>query len=81
MNAKPPSPQDVAVVATSTRGDAPAWHGDMAIRRYEEAGLRKPCKIRMKLYTVETAELTPVGRLQQADSTALMSGLRTLLAP
>ena len=70
----------VAVVAMVTRGDAPDWHGDMPISLYEEAGLRKPCKVRMKLYTVETAELTPVGRLQKADSTALTSGLRTLLA-
>ncbi|BBE00111.1 hypothetical protein SAMIE_1036110 [Sphingobium amiense] len=70
----------VAVVAMITRGDAPAWHGDMTISHYEEAGLRKPCKIRMKLYTVETAELTPVGRLQTADRSALTSGLRRLLA-
>jgi mRNA interferase MazF len=70
----------VAVVAMITRGDAPARHGDMTISRYEEAGLHKPCKIRMKIYTVETAQLTPVGRLQTADSTALTSGLRALLA-
>jgi len=70
----------VAIVAMITREDAPAWHGDMPVARYGDAGLRKPCKIRMKLYTVETAELTPIGRLQTEDCRNLTIGLRTVLA-
>lgn len=70
----------VAVVAMITRADAPGWHGDIKVMQYERAGLRKPCKIRMKFHTMELSALDHVGRLEQGDRDALTAGLKKLLA-
>lgn len=70
----------VAVVAMITRAHAPGWHGDIDLKDHDAAGLRKPCKIRMKFHTVELSTLDHVGRLRPDDSKALAAGLRKLLA-
>ncbi len=68
----------VAIVAMITRDDAPAWHGDLPVTRHQDAGLHKPCKIRMKLYTIETQELSPIGQLHKEDQYRLTDGLKRL---
>jgi mRNA interferase MazF len=70
----------VAIVAMVTRESAPPWHGDIVVKHHDSAGLHKPCKIRMKLHTVEVAQLDPVGRLHAEDRKALAGGLKELLA-
>ena len=70
----------VAIVAMITREDAPPWQGDLPVTRLEDAGLHKPCKIRMKLYTVEIADLAPIGHLHGDDRHVLSAGLKRLRA-
>lgn len=69
-----------AVIAMITREAASPWPGDVVITHLAEAGLTKPCKVRMKLHTIQTDSVRPVGMLHDMDRAAVLKSLRECLA-
>ncbi len=56
------------------------WPSDVSIRRWREAGLRVPCKVRLKLFTLdEHLILRRIGRLSEEDGVAVGEALRQAL--
>ncbi len=70
----------VAIVAMITRLDAPAWYGDLIVQKYENSGLNKPCKIRMKIFTIDLSASRNVGRLDPVDQQRLTDTLKQTFA-
>ena len=69
--------QTVLAMITSTRSD---WRSDVAIRRWKEAGLNVPCKVRLKLFTLDnTLILRKAGRLANPDGEAVGNALSRYL--
>lgn len=56
------------------------WPTDVPLTAYGEAGLHKPCKFRLKLFTVEAdLVLYKVGEVAGADREAITDVIRALL--
>ena len=69
--------QTILAMITSTRGD---WLSDVAIRRWQDAGLNVPCKVRLKLFTLDnTFILRKAGRLVNPDGEAVGQALSRYL--
>lgn len=69
--------QWILAMITSARGE---WASDVSIRRWREAGLRVPCKLRLKLFTLdESLILRRIGRLSAEDGIAVREALRLAL--
>ncbi len=69
--------QSILAMITSTRGE---WSSDVSIRRWREAGLHVPCKVRLKLFTLdESLIIRRIGRLSEEDGLALKEALRRAL--
>lgn len=65
--------QSILAMITSAGGD---WPSDMAIRDWREAGLSVPCKIRLKLFTLDDALiLRKAGALSERDADAVRDSL------
>ena len=65
--------QSILAMITSTGGD---WPSDVAIRDWREAGLSVPCKIRLKLFTLDDALiLHKAGALSERDADAVRDSL------
>ena len=59
---------------TSTRAE---WPSDVSIRRWREAGLRVPCKVRLKLFTLDEALIMRrIGKLSDDDGMSVKAALR-----
>lgn len=57
------------------------WLSDVAIRDWREAGLGVPCKVRLKLFTLDDAlVLRRAGALSDRDAEAVRSSLARFLA-
>ena len=57
------------------------WLSDVAIRDWREAGLGVPCKVRLKLFTLDDALiLRKAGALSDRDAEAVRSSLARFLA-
>ena len=70
-------PQSILAMITSTRA---AWPSDVSIRRWREAGLHVPCKVRFKLFTLdEDLIMQRIGRLSEEDGVAVKEALRRAL--
>lgn len=69
-----------AIIAMITRADAAPWPGDIDVARYDEAGLRKPCKVRLKLHTIDINAVKAVGCLHDDDRAPVMNSLRQALS-
>lgn len=68
----------LAMVTTAERS---AWPLDWPILDLKEAGLKKPCLIRMKLFTLdERLLLEPLGLLAMTDQEGVAGRLADLLA-
>jgi mRNA interferase MazF len=68
----------MAMVTTAERS---AWPLDWPILDLEEAGLKMPCLIRMKLFTLdERLLLEPLGQLAMRDQEGVAGRLADLLA-
>ncbi len=70
--------QMVLAMITSTGGD---WPSDVAILDWCEAGLSVPCKVRLKLFTLDDALiLRRTGALSERDAEAVRGSLVRFLA-
>ena len=57
-----------------------AWHLDVSLEQWNQAGLRKPCLARMKLFTLDNGLiLRTVGRLTAEDQQRVTQILRAAL--
>ena len=65
--------QSILAMITSAGGD---WPSDVAIRDWREAGLSVPCKVRLKLFTLDDALiLRKTGALSERDADAVRDSL------
>ena len=70
--------QSILAMITSAGGE---WPSDVAIRGWREAGLSVPCKVRLKLFTLDHALIVrKAGALSERDAEAVRSGLARSLA-
>ena len=70
--------QSILAMITSAGGD---WPSDVAIRDWREAGLSVPCKVRLKLFTLDHALiLRRAGALSEPDAEAVRDSLVRFLA-
>ena len=57
------------------------WPSDVAIRDWREAGLGVPCRVRLKLFTLDdTLVVRKAGALSERDAAAVRSALARFLA-
>ena len=57
------------------------WPSDVAIRDWREAGLGVPCRVRLKLFTLDdTLVVRKAGALSERDAAAVRSALASFLA-
>ena len=69
------------LLAMVTTADQSTWPLDWRIVNLKAAGLKQPCLIRMKLFTLdERLLLEPLGKLAIVDQKGLASRLADLLA-
>lgn len=72
--------QGHTVMAMITTRDHRPWPGDCAIEELESAGLRVPCIVRPKLFTLDNRLiLRRLGRLGTGDAEKVKTALRSLL--
>ena len=65
----------------TTQGHSP-WPGDVSIADLDSAGLRQPCRVRLKLFTLDNRLiLRQVGKLAEEDSQAVWRNLEGFLVP
>ena len=70
--------QSILAMITSAEGD---WPSDTRIRDWRDAGLSVPCKVRLKLFTVDDAlVLRRAGSLSAGDVEAVARSLARYLA-
>lgn len=68
----------LAMITTSARR---RWPGDVELVDYRAAGLRRPCIVRLKLFTLDRRLIArTLGRLSAADRTSARDSLRRFLA-
>ena len=70
--------QSVLAMITSAGEE---WPSDVAIRDWREAGLGVPCRVRLKLFTLDDALVVrKAGALSERDAVAVRSALARFLA-
>ena len=70
--------QSILAMITSAESD---WPSDVALRSWRDAGLAVPCKVRLKLFTVDdTSILRKAGTLSRGDAEAVARSLFRFLA-
>ena len=63
-----------------TSASRSAWHLDVSLEQWSEAGLRKPCIARMKMFTLDNGLiLGTLGRLEKNDRRRVIGALRVAL--
>lgn len=68
------------ILAMITTKQHPSWPGDSQIRNYAAAGLRFPCLIRFKFFTLDNRLLLKkIGHLSKKDSNQTEKNLRSYL--
>ena len=67
---------DQSILAMITSAGGGDWPSDVAIRDWGEAGLSVPCKVRLKLFTLDDAViLRKTGALSERDAEAVRNSL------
>ena len=67
---------DQSILAMITSAGGGEWPSDVAIRDWDEAGLSVPCKVRLKLFTLDDAViLRKTGALSERDAAAVRTSL------
>ena len=70
--------QSILAMITSARS---TWPSDIAIRDWRQAGLHVPCRVRLKLFTLDDALLVrKLGALSKPDGQAVADALSRSLA-
>jgi len=65
------------MITSATRS---AWHLDVSLAQWGQAGLRKPCLARMKLFTLDNRLLlSKVGHLTEDDQRRVTQALRAAI--
>ena len=65
------------MITSATRS---AWHLDVSLSQWSQAGLRKPCLARMKLFTLDNGLLlSKVGHLTEDDQRRVTQALRAAI--
>ena len=65
--------QTILAMITSTKNK---WPSDVVIENWQEAGLNVPCKIRLKLFTLDNKSvIRKVGRLSKRDEKSIVATL------
>jgi mRNA interferase MazF len=65
--------QSILAMITSARS---GWQSDVALQEWRKAGLQVPCKVRLKLFTLDDALiLRRLGRLSKRDGKAVRTAL------
>jgi mRNA interferase MazF len=73
---------DNVVLAMITSAAQSDWPGDTALSDRESAGLPKPCKVRMKLFTLERRLIDRrIGTLSPSDRSAVSRALKAIIIP
>jgi len=68
------------ILAMITTKKEPAWPGDSQISDYADAGLRLPCLVRFKFFTLDNRLLQKrIGHLSEKDSNQIARGLYSYL--
>ncbi len=68
---------NVAILAMITRIDAQPWYKDQPLEDPGSAGLERPCKARMKLFSIDLSSIKKrTGSLGQKDRENVTSVLR-----
>lgn len=81
LSRKPFNAAGHAVMAMITTKATPPWPGDHALKNVGAAGLRVPCLVRLKLFTLDGRLLQKrLGRLSAPDRSEVTAALRTHLA-
>ena len=71
---------DQSILAMITSAGGGEWPSDVAIRDWDEAGLSVPCKVRLKLFTLDDAViLRKTGALSERDAEAVRTSLLRFL--
>ena len=72
---------DQSVLAMITTAGGGEWPSDVAIRDWSEAGLSVPCRVRLKLFTLDDILiLRRTGALSDRDAEAVRDSLARFLA-
>ena len=75
------APSGHAVMAMITTGAGRRWPGDVELADYRDAGLHRPCILRLKLFTLDRRLIRrTLGRLSAADRKTARDSLRRFLA-
>ena len=70
--------QSILAMITSARS---TWPSDIALRDWREAGLHVPCRVRLKLFTLDDALVVrKLGTLSKRDGQAVSHALSRFLA-
>ena len=73
-------PSGHAVLAMITTSARRTWPGDVELLDYGDAGLHRPCILRLKLFTLDRRLiLETVGRLSTRDRDSVRGSLRRFL--
>ena len=71
---------DQSILAMITSASGGDWPSDVVVRDWYEAGLSVPCKVRLKLFTLDDALiLRKTGALSERDAEAVRSSLARFL--
>ncbi len=69
------------VLAMITSKSHPPWPGETGIETLEPAGLKTPCMIRLKIFTLDNRLiLKKIGRLSPADRARVVEQIRRYLS-
>ena len=69
-----------SIMAMITSKRKPPWPGDTPLESFEKAGLKVPCIIRLKLFTLDNRLIQRIpGSLSKTDAAAVESNLRSFL--
>ena len=70
--------QSILAMITSAQSD---WPSDVTIQEWRKAGLQVPCRIRLKLFTLDDARiLRKLGKLSKRDGKAVRNALMRWMA-
>ena len=73
---------DNVVLAMITSAKQSDWPGDTTISDREAAGLPQPCKVRIKLFTLDQRLIEKrIGALAPADRKAVTAALQQVIGP